>query len=324
MSDGVTSDRVSAQSAECSQEVKVPTPPTSSNQLYPLAQPVSGDSEKTDVENLKDELRRAEKWMIWLTGAIAIFGLCAVVVSFLQWRMMSNQLDEMKSGSTDTHELAVQAKKQADSMNDLARRMKEQAGQAIVQANAANNQVNKLEAGVRETHALAQQAQRANDISAKALEVQERPWVGETGMDIQGTVSIGQQVSAQLLILNSGKSPAIHTFVNFLISGKCGEFPTNPKYHPTSTPSIMVVPPNVSMTVGNTSLQITNETIDFLSRTECNLYIYGRIVYSDTFGHSHWRHLCSYWRKGTPNTFSACPFYQDGDEDYPSDGKEPQ
>ncbi len=51
--------------------------------------------------------------MIWLTGAVAFFTLGLVFVGILQWSAMRGQLSEMRSGSADTHELAVAAGEQA-------------------------------------------------------------------------------------------------------------------------------------------------------------------------------------------------------------------
>ena len=59
---------------------------------------------------IEDRIRGAEKWMIWLTAAIAFFGLCAVVVGVLQWNAMKGQLTEMRSGGIDTHTLAETSK----------------------------------------------------------------------------------------------------------------------------------------------------------------------------------------------------------------------
>jgi hypothetical protein len=40
--------------------------------------------------------------MIWLTGAIAFFGLCTVIVGAFQWCAMRGQLDEMKAANLVT------------------------------------------------------------------------------------------------------------------------------------------------------------------------------------------------------------------------------
>jgi hypothetical protein len=80
----------------------------------PDAAQVGKENMNTTIQNLGDELHKAERWMIWLTGAIAFFGLCTVVVAALQWSAIKGQLGEMKSGGVDTHDLAVAAKKQAN------------------------------------------------------------------------------------------------------------------------------------------------------------------------------------------------------------------
>ncbi len=45
---------------------------------------------------------------------VALFTVVIAFVGILQWKVIGGQLDEMKKGSADTHELAVQAKNQAD------------------------------------------------------------------------------------------------------------------------------------------------------------------------------------------------------------------
>lgn len=70
-------------------------------------QAISDQSVQSDIKDIDNRVKRAERWMIWLTGAIALFALGAVVVGVLQWRVMSGQLREMKSGGVDTHNLAV-------------------------------------------------------------------------------------------------------------------------------------------------------------------------------------------------------------------------
>jgi hypothetical protein len=60
-------------------------------------------NDKSEVAELRGKIKRAELWMIWLTGAIALFGLGTVIVGGLQWRaikgqltLLSGQLDEMQ------------------------------------------------------------------------------------------------------------------------------------------------------------------------------------------------------------------------------------
>src|ERR1700682_502177 len=101
-----------AQQGPASEMVNPPAPPDSPNS--PIGQPASQQAMQADVKDIEDRLKRAERWMIAPTVAIAFFTLGSVVVGILQWSAMSGQLGEMKSGGKDTHDLAVPAGKQAD------------------------------------------------------------------------------------------------------------------------------------------------------------------------------------------------------------------
>jgi len=63
---------------------------------------------------------QSERWMLWLTGGIAFFGLCTVVAAFLQWDAMRGQLGEMKGGAKDTHDLVTAAIDQANAAKKSA------------------------------------------------------------------------------------------------------------------------------------------------------------------------------------------------------------
>src|SRR5260370_34650103 len=94
-----------------SETVKAPAPPN--NPPSPAAQPISDQNVGTEIKGLADRIRGAEKWMIWLTGAIAFFGFSTVMVGLLQWTSMQGQLREMKTTGDDTHALDLTAGWQA-------------------------------------------------------------------------------------------------------------------------------------------------------------------------------------------------------------------
>jgi hypothetical protein len=50
-----------------------------------------------DIQALQGELKKAEKWIIWLTAAMAFFALCGVVVGILQWAAIHGQLNVMEA-----------------------------------------------------------------------------------------------------------------------------------------------------------------------------------------------------------------------------------
>jgi hypothetical protein len=94
-------------------------------------------------------------------------------------------LDEVRNGSFDTHELAVQAKNQAERTKDIADR-------ALAQATA--------------TKKLAEQAAQSNKIAVDSMRQAQRPWIGPdikvpvvTGavtIDQRGMISTNYQLTA--------------------------------------------------------------------------------------------------------------------------------
>jgi hypothetical protein len=146
-----------------SEAANPPLPPD--NPLGQPAQSVTDHGMNHAVEDIGDRVKRGELWMIRLTAAIAFLALCAVVMSILQWSVMSGQLGEMKGGSADTHKLAVQAKNQADRTNELAvaagkqaDAAKTQSEQAIAQTSKMTESLGRTDKLISETHMLAQNA----------------------------------------------------------------------------------------------------------------------------------------------------------------------
>jgi hypothetical protein len=83
------------------------------------------------IESLQRSIRDAERWMIWLTGALAFFALCSVIVGLLQWcstkgqlNIASGQLEQMKTSSVQIDAIIKEASKQAAATNRLANEAK--------------------------------------------------------------------------------------------------------------------------------------------------------------------------------------------------------
>lgn len=59
--------------------------------------PISRDEMQKDIQALQGELKKAEKWIIWLTAAMAFFAFCGVVVGGFQWAAIHGQLNVMEA-----------------------------------------------------------------------------------------------------------------------------------------------------------------------------------------------------------------------------------
>ncbi|MFZ0868772.1 MAG: hypothetical protein WA424_11820 [Candidatus Sulfotelmatobacter sp.] len=205
-------------------------------------------------------------------------------------------LSEIQDSSNDTHELAVQAKNQAD--------------RTLAQANATNR--------------LAEQAKRQADIAANTFEAEERPWVGMDHINPPVKIAVGTTPSSTLFYRNWGRGVAIHVVSEYRMQFFCTPFPTRPNFDVNTSPTPVLLMPGQAVETGKSVFTNALTPNDMLisAQPNCGLYAFARITYRDRGRREHWRHICGIWDHTTDNTFSICSFYNDGDEDY-ADGQEP-
>jgi hypothetical protein len=179
-------------------------------------------------KELAHEFRLVEYAQISSNVILAIVGIIALCIYNGQLKQMrrstkaaekaaisaDNTLKEIQKGGTDTHELAVQAKNQADRTRDIADR-------ALAQANATNF--------------LARETKRATDIAERAMQTNielsredRRAWVGLQGFQCTGcTVDTDFSIIVRDftgILVNTGKTPALKmTFNNAFMNRKRGE-----------------------------------------------------------------------------------------------------
>jgi hypothetical protein len=254
-----------------------------------------------------------------------------VAVNVLTCVFVGLQWYEIRSGSSDTHTLAVQAVTQATQTTNLASAASKQADQTqqlVIQmkrqADRTQDIADRTLQQATATVNLARAAKQQADVAASTLEFQERPWIGLDHIQIVDKVAKDSAVSNSMVYKNWGGGPAIHVLNEYEISPFCGAFPTHPTYQISTPPAPILLLPGQFTQTGNTKFiaPLTDDIIAAIRVPNCGLYVFGRITYRDRNGHSHWRHVCGKWDPSTDNTFNSCSTYNDGDEDYP-DGKEP-
>jgi len=118
----------------------------------------------------------------WADTAIAVFtGLMLITYvtsnyfSCQQFRLTKRTLEEVQRGGTDTHELAVQARNQADRTKDIADRALAQAASTNELARQARRSADAAKAQAIETGKLAKLTQDSLDVSQKAYVTVGRP-----------------------------------------------------------------------------------------------------------------------------------------------------
>lgn len=253
-------------------------------------QQVRGESTNQQIANLEDRIRSAEKWMIGLTGAIAFFALCSVIVGFLQWSVI-------KSGGKDTRSLADAAKTQAAQMtnvSDAADKIKNAAQNMVAQdQRIADNSEAALKATTK-------QAKSALDSSIDSSHLDQRAWLVVSTLAISAEPSQEDGASVTVSLANTGRTPALKLinqsklfFLDIDPAGANFNLPTNPR-------SRAIVPPGVS------GVQFTTGKLKFKSLSQVGLYesgvykvyVQALIRYRDVFGKSHWTSVCAYHTYG--------------------------
>jgi hypothetical protein len=149
----------------------------------------------------------------WTDVAVVVLTVGIVIVSALQWY-------EMHTGSADTHQLAVDAKTQAEASKALAEAAKTTSSETHSLAEAAKSQADSTRkvadqtlAEVKATNSLARETHKTFEMSAKQLEVTQRPWitaklsVGRDGLSF--TKDQKWSLDGVVVLKNVGHSPAV-------------------------------------------------------------------------------------------------------------------
>jgi hypothetical protein len=240
-----------------------------------------------EAEKLSDQIRRSEKWIIWLTAAIFFASSASAVIFWLQRSIMSDQLtvmsgqlDEMRSSS-----------KQTDKIIETSRNL----------ATAAISQVKQLEASVRAAQdnakssaQIAENAKRSIAVAEKQARISLRAWVVPTTVEFT-QFEVGKVITIKVESKNTGRTPAINATIN----GQAEWFMEGPS-RPPIKPFPVEPEPLGKTTIrsdGGISLTLdlfvlTDETLGQIHSGQRINRVHGKSWYDDVFNHHHWMTFC--------------------------------
>jgi hypothetical protein len=242
------------------------------------------------------------------TLRVAMLGLVVTAITML---LIGLQWNEMHTGASDTHDLAVAAKSQADAAQLQAANTHDLAVYAKQQADNTAQEVAKLDRSIAEAHALALAAKTANTNALKA----DRPWIGSVGVTVD-PIQGEKEGKIDVSVVNTGRTPA--RIISFRAAN--GYYVSLPKDPPYPTPSTL---PELSQTILVPNLQSTNEftyppipeeLFKLIKARTVKFYVYTSVVYEDLRikGVRHETRTCYFWtdRPGAV-AFGTCPEYND-------------
>ena len=181
-------------------------------------QGVGGDQPHSNAEVL-DELKRGERWMIYLTGAIAFFALGSMVASISQCasmktqaKIMADQLESMKTTGNDTKALAIATQNQSYAAQYTALANLMQAMQAIRFANAAKTSADNSDRIARGSEDAVKTAQASMRLDQRARVVVQGGKGGKylptRGTEAYAGIIQPSEVHIDLVFSNNGKTLA--------------------------------------------------------------------------------------------------------------------
>lgn len=166
------------------------------------------------------EITRLTRALVFWTRVMGAAAVVAVIVATCQWTAMNGQLNEMVSGSADTHNLATSTNSLVIAYN--------------AQESDTKNLVNAADSQSKATKSLADSGKRQLDFLARQqaimqgqldqMRVQQRPWIDISASPESVTFSEQQvNVSLRIRLNNSGETPAIGTTITQRAEFNSGE-----------------------------------------------------------------------------------------------------
>lgn len=265
-------------------------------------QPATADQ----LQNAQKEMTGFERATLrWAKLAFFAAAVAAIFIGF-QWH-------EMRSGSKDTHDLAVAAKTQADSTKAVAEH-------ALAQVEATD----KLHQEFKRTADIADNALKINTMQSQAAlkqgiaisRLEQRAWVSVPSIP-NTKPQIGQILNIPIRVKNTGKTPAkkLTVYAGILVVKKGDKliFPykddvsfkdISEYIDDISDPKISrgIIAPNdercTEVTIEyikedkSTNGKFTKEGIDLIKSVAETYYIHGKIFYNDIYEGAHWTTFC--------------------------------
>jgi hypothetical protein len=256
------------------------------------------------VQFFKQHAGALRDWlMVISTIAIAATGTIGL------W-IFNGQLQEMKTASKDTRDLAVQAKVSADSTKIIANKLVELSQSTNKLAESALTQT-------KATNQLAKAATTQSIIAEKSLALAtaaDRPWIGLQPPP-NDTFDVNKAADIPIAIINAGKSPA-RIIQSIVACALLPNFPKNPNYgviiNGNNSRATLVPGASVMHTYKFPGTSIQQAIHNFKIGT-LKFYVYSRVTYEDIWTHrTHHTFGCFFWST-KDNKFVYSSEYNDAD-----------
>ena len=266
----------------------------------------SSDNADRAAPEHKKSLRRSwrtsgpvAKLTVVFSGIAAGATVIYAIVAIGQFVVMNRQLTEIKNSSTDTHDLAIAAGKEAEKMETMS---------------GAANKIKEAAQG------MVTQEQRLADSASNEAHVSERAWIAAGVQSMPNNtgkvIDVGKLFDLRLTAANTGKTPAINVrtaaWKIAVKREKDGKYKEPPfVYGNKDFTGKGIIMPGQSTYSDEQSI-MSEEDANKINSGSFRLYAHGRVEYDDIFGIHHWVTFCAFLLPS--GAWANCPYQNDVDK----------
>jgi hypothetical protein len=272
------------------------------------------------IGRIEDELRRGERWIIALTGAIALFALGSLVASILQWVVMRGQLDVMKDQLSDARASAKESSAITDRQLGIAESQAVSLGKL---ASASVDAAGSAKESADDSGRIAKAAETSTKVATTALRTTERAYLA-----VQAVVYLkdfdGKARTVNAIIANTGRTPAykMHLWSYSAIGRNPEAFDGNLPFWEIKKPASedMIAGGHTAFAQINVR-EMTTDQIASIKTGTAAIYAWARVEYTDVFHAKQCFRYCYYVTDLSTGAWNACPNFSN---DCPADAPKGQ
>jgi hypothetical protein len=247
--------------------------------------------------------------MVWLTAIVAFATLCLAVAALFQYLTARQQSKAAIEQAGTVKEQANVMQRQLNTMQDQANSAREQTNTLGQSLGETRKSVNAAERQASASMVQANTARQAVEVSTRSLQMEQRPIVVVSFINLKDDVKAGEKTSATVAIVNTGRTPAVKAQIVHHIGFALGQEPppvSGPE--PPEEPSVAVLAPNVVFPNDvMTEHAITDQEFNGLTIAKYRVFVWGQITYDDLFGNHYRTEFCALIPGLKKHLFAVCP-----------------
>jgi hypothetical protein len=148
---------------------------------------------------------------------------------------------------------------------------------------------------------------KQNDLTRQNLVAIQRAWVSVKGGPSDPGELAPERRVVQLVVHNSGKTPAMNVRRQTVAQIIAGPAATPPAVSFAGPATQGVIAEGQDLTARTGLGPFSRQDLDAVAAGKSTLYLHGRVDFDDIFGHAHWLTLCYFYTREAEGHWRLCP-----------------